>query len=240
MTNRFPLRLDFGSQPAFKRRVPQERRNLYRILFVQPEAPPEVIKAAYRALMTTLRGHPDLGGNNERAAQLNVAYAVLSDPAQRAAYDERLRLAHGDIVEDVPGCPFCGHRMPKKLLRDTRCAQCESPLFPAPDPGRVAGAEPLGRRRGERFERATIVRVLLRGLPEVAASLRDLSLGGLSFHFDRRLPLGTVLRVCAPAFDALVQVAACRSAPGGLIVHARLLTLLIEQGRQGVVVDARA
>ena len=38
----------------------EERRNLYRILHVQPEAPPEVIKAAYRALMITLRGHPDL------------------------------------------------------------------------------------------------------------------------------------------------------------------------------------
>ena len=48
--------------------MPQERRNLYRLLFVQPEAPPEVIKAAYRALMTTLRGHPDLGGNAEALA----------------------------------------------------------------------------------------------------------------------------------------------------------------------------
>ena len=221
-------------------RVPHERRNLYRILFVQPEAPPEVIKAAYRALMTTLRGHPDLGGNAERAAQLNVAYAVLSDPAQRAAYDRSLRPPRGDTVEDVPTCPFCGHRMPKALRRDTRCAQCDSPLHPAPDPERVAGTELLGRRRGERFGRVATVSVTLPGLPEVAASLRDLSLGGLSFHFDRRLAPGTVLRVRAPAFDALAQVAAVRDAPVGVTVHARLLTLLIEQGRQGVVVDVRA
>jgi DnaJ-class molecular chaperone len=39
----------------------RERRNLYRLLHVQPEAPPEVIKAAWRALMSTLRAHPDLG-----------------------------------------------------------------------------------------------------------------------------------------------------------------------------------
>ena len=222
-------------------RVPQERRNLYRLLFVQPEAPPEVIKAAYRALMTTLRGHPDLGGNAERAAQLNMAYAVLSDAAQRLAYDKTLRRLHADIVDDVPGCPFCGHVMPRALRRDTRCLHCDSPLHPAPDPERAAGSELLGRRRGERFERAQTVRVSLPDGPaEVPAMLRDLSLGGLSLHFDHRLPPGSVLRVRAPAFDALAQVAASRSTLGGITVHARLLTLLIEQGRQGVVVDARA
>lgn len=221
-------------------RVPQERRNLYRLLFVQPEAPPEVIKAAYRALMTTLRGHPDLGGNVERAANLNVAYAVLSDPAQRAAYDRSLRPARGDTIEDVPSCPFCGHRLAMVPRRDTRCAQCDSPLHPAPDPERVAGTELLGRRRGERFARVQAVQVTLPGLPEVPAALRDLSLGGLSFHFDRRLPPGMVLRVRAPAFDALARVAACRQATVGVTVHARLLTLLIEPGRPGVVVDLRA
>jgi hypothetical protein len=46
------------TRPRFMRR---ERRNLYRLLHVQPEAPPEVIKAAWRALMSTLRAHPDLG-----------------------------------------------------------------------------------------------------------------------------------------------------------------------------------
>lgn len=70
-----------------------ERRNLYRILHVQPEAPPEVIKAAYRALMSTLRMHPDLGGDTEAAARLNAAYATLSDPASRRAYDLSLRRA---------------------------------------------------------------------------------------------------------------------------------------------------
>ena len=52
----------------------RERRNLYRILHVQPEAPPEVIKAAWRALMSTLRAHPDLGGDPELAAQIGRAH----------------------------------------------------------------------------------------------------------------------------------------------------------------------
>jgi curved DNA-binding protein CbpA len=69
----------------------RERRNLYRLLHVQPESPPEVIKAAYRVLMSTLRAHPDLGGDPALASQLNGAYAVLMDPAQRREYDRTLR-----------------------------------------------------------------------------------------------------------------------------------------------------
>lgn len=67
-----------------------ERRNLYRILHVQPEAPLEVIRASYRTLMSTLRAHPDLGGDPEAAARINAAYAVLIDPVRRRAYDQAL------------------------------------------------------------------------------------------------------------------------------------------------------
>ena len=65
--------------------------NHYRTLFVQPDAPPEVIKAAWRALMSARRVHPDLGGDHEAAVHLNTAYEVLGDPARRAAYDDALR-----------------------------------------------------------------------------------------------------------------------------------------------------
>ncbi|MDP1535130.1 MAG: DnaJ domain-containing protein, partial [Rubrivivax sp.] len=61
----------------------KERRNLYRILQVQPEAAPAVLKASYRALMSSARMHPDLGGDTDSAATLNRAYEVLSDPEQR-------------------------------------------------------------------------------------------------------------------------------------------------------------
>jgi len=69
----------------------KNRRNFYRILHVQPEAPPEVIKASYRSLMTKLKAHPDLGGDHETAVLINLAYAVLSDPERRRRYDESLR-----------------------------------------------------------------------------------------------------------------------------------------------------
>lgn len=68
----------------------EERRNLYRILHVQPEAPLEVIRASYRTLMSTLRAHPDLGGDPDAAARINAAYAVLTDPERRHAYDRSL------------------------------------------------------------------------------------------------------------------------------------------------------
>ncbi|MDE3011804.1 MAG: DnaJ domain-containing protein [Pseudomonadota bacterium] len=67
------------------------RRNHYRTLHVQPEAPPEIIAASYRTLMTKLRAHPDLGGDPDLAVLLNQAYAVLSDPEKRRCYDAELR-----------------------------------------------------------------------------------------------------------------------------------------------------
>lgn len=67
-----------------------ERRNLYRVLHVQPEAPTEIIKASYRALMSSLRAHPDLGGDPARAATINQAYDVLMDADKRRLYDQVL------------------------------------------------------------------------------------------------------------------------------------------------------
>jgi len=69
----------------------KNRRNYYRILHVQPEAPLEVIKASYRCMMIKLRRHPDLGGDHETAVLINQAYAVLSDPEKRKQYDQSLR-----------------------------------------------------------------------------------------------------------------------------------------------------
>ncbi len=67
------------------------RRNHYRVLHVQPDAPAEVIKASWRTLMLALRQHPDLGGSHEQAVIVNQAWGVLGDVDQRAAYDEALR-----------------------------------------------------------------------------------------------------------------------------------------------------
>lgn len=66
----------------------------YERLQVSSEAPPEVIRAAYRALASLY--HPDRRGaqptDGDAMAAINAAYAVLSDPAGRAAYDAQLRI----------------------------------------------------------------------------------------------------------------------------------------------------
>lgn len=59
--------------------------DLYEVLQVHRRAEPDVIRAAYRVLAR--RHHPDFGGDPERMVAINEAWAVLGDPARRAAYD---------------------------------------------------------------------------------------------------------------------------------------------------------
>jgi hypothetical protein len=64
-------------------------RGYYRILRVAPSASQEAIKQAYRAMAKAL--HPDLNRGQDTTAAfqaVNEAYGVLSDPSQRAAYDQ--------------------------------------------------------------------------------------------------------------------------------------------------------
>jgi curved DNA-binding protein CbpA len=69
--------------------------NHYERLKVTQDAPPEVIRAAYRALANRL--HPDRSGgagvndaSHEQMVALNAAYEVLIDPALRSDYDVSL------------------------------------------------------------------------------------------------------------------------------------------------------
>jgi hypothetical protein len=70
------------------------RRNYYRILHVQPDAPDPVIRSSYRTVLQKLKQHPDLGGDHTEAALINQAYAVLTNPKKRAAYDRELMQLH--------------------------------------------------------------------------------------------------------------------------------------------------
>jgi len=62
-------------------------KNYYDILQVSPSADPEVIQAVYRRLAR--KHHPDANGDAEMMKSINAAYAVLSDPKRRAAYDKK-------------------------------------------------------------------------------------------------------------------------------------------------------
>ena len=72
--------------------MPTHSDDFYEILQVHPKAEPEVIKAAYYRL--SQKYHPDHNPNQAEQMdwcmkRLNEAYAVLSDPARRAAYDRQ-------------------------------------------------------------------------------------------------------------------------------------------------------
>jgi curved DNA-binding protein CbpA len=73
--------------------------NFYTILEIDQQAGPREIKAAYRRLAQ--KYHPDKNQGDERAAKKFVevleAYQVLSDPAARQQYDDKLQ--YGDYIE---------------------------------------------------------------------------------------------------------------------------------------------
>ena len=65
----------------------ENRRNYYRILQVQCDAPLEIIRASYHTIMRELKQHPDFGGDQWNACVINEAYEMLSDSVKRAEYD---------------------------------------------------------------------------------------------------------------------------------------------------------
>lgn len=99
----------------------KNRRNYYRILHVQPDAPAPVVRASYRALMQKHKTHPDLGGDEWSARCLNEAYAVISDPLKRARYDREhgfddpagaARKAESPAPEEAPRTSAPGNETP--------------------------------------------------------------------------------------------------------------------------------
>jgi hypothetical protein len=89
----------------------------YEILQVHPRASAEMVKKAYRTLMGEMRGHPDLGGDEERAKMINEAYTVLGDPDLRRAYD-RAREAAGRAPAGGFGAPGGGPAIEFQRLTD--------------------------------------------------------------------------------------------------------------------------
>jgi curved DNA-binding protein CbpA len=74
-------------------------RTMYEVLMLHPTATIEVINAAYRALAKQY--HPDHAGPEGagKMAQINEAYAILSNDEKRARYDEILgKSGDGELV----------------------------------------------------------------------------------------------------------------------------------------------
>ncbi|KAL6618891.1 hypothetical protein ACP70R_034030 [Stipagrostis hirtigluma subsp. patula] len=96
----------------------------YSVLGVMPDATPEEIKKAYYSCMKAC--HPDLSGDDPDVTNfcmfINEVYSVLSDPAQRAVYDE----IHGYTATATN--PFLDDSAPKDhvFVDEFTCIGCKN------------------------------------------------------------------------------------------------------------------
>jgi curved DNA-binding protein CbpA len=242
-----------------------ERRNHYRILHVQPDAPAEIIRASYRSLMLKLRHHPDRGGSHHAAVTLNCAYRTLSDPDRRRAYDRTLstvqrapwpRSLTAGISASPPEpesaarrqaavgvavslCSFCQAPKPSRISEGSRCACCGGPL--APVSGMLTERpEPEGRRTVSRIGKDDAVLIYPAwGRPPTRAQMRDLSPAGISLFTSASVLAGDVVRIVAASGDFIARVVQTRERGAQRSVHAQFLAASFSEQR-GVFVSVRA
>ena len=187
----------------------KNRRNYYRILKVQPDAPAEIIRASYRTLMRELKTHPDLGGSTSEAAILNEAYETLSDPERRAAYDRKIQATQFKRTTPSPGtdaaardatsCPFCKKTLAPEAQAEKICPVCNVPLpfYEQPDLDRES------RRTIARMKKNDTL-VYSCSWPETLknGTMIDLSPRGIRFLCSEKLETGTVLKITASLLKA--------------------------------------
>ncbi len=201
--------------------TPFDSANYYELLHVSRQAPVEIIKASYRTLMQRLKHHPDLGGDVALAALINEAYAVLTDPARRAAYDMQLDAAAASAQPAQPtrapmhdwepgeGCAFC--KAPpdaaKLIGEDDACSVCDSPLFAA-EKQHFGG---VGQRAVERISKRQAIRFYTQW-PQPSAyrgDTEDISLNGMRFSTTHELKAGQRIKIVSNVVEAVAQVSHC-------------------------------
>jgi len=207
----------------------KNRRNHYRVLHVQPDAPKEIICSSYRTMMQRMRMHPDLGGDDRNAAIINEAYATLANSRSRVAYDKtRLYLERGGSTSTVTGgtaarpsskhsdhCTFCGtrHEYGKNDQIGSFCGNCQSPLFLA--------EQSLAEKR----DRRTIARVsnkqsliFCTHWPQsepCAGQADDISLNGMKFHSNTSLQEGQIIKIESQVLRSVARVTHCQQQRNG-------------------------
>jgi len=119
-------------------------RNYYRILGLAPYAEDVVIQAAYRALMR--RYHPDTNASadaKQRAAEINEAYEVLSNPTKRARYDAELKVAQAKQrttgESSSAGRQWESQSPPPRPPQPPKATE-SGPVTPPPEPSGLAKA----------------------------------------------------------------------------------------------------
>ncbi|MFQ5639542.1 MAG: J domain-containing protein [bacterium] len=190
----------------------KNRRNYYRVLGVQPDAPFEVIRASYRALMSELRQHPDLGGDHWNATILNEVYHVLSHDKKRADYDKELFKRYSknpNLAESLDKhpvvssfCPFCKRPLSRTTNQIKGCPNCESPLK------KPAAIQQKHCRRALARIKKTGKITFYTEWPQDGkeAQVVDLSPMGMRFNTEAHLSVSDVIKIKAPYLDAIAKV----------------------------------
>jgi hypothetical protein len=187
----------------------KNRRNYYRILQVQPDASPEVIRASYKAIMRELKAHPDLGGNHWNATIMNEAYDTLRDPGRRAAYDRKLFEYYTKQPYDsdkIPTlsyfCPFCKRPLARQPAANDACPSCRSPLASnhLTDPQQ-------GQRTIERLTKSGQVALQTEWPhPAEVGSIVDLSPHGMRFQCPVKLLPNMTIKISCRELNAVAVV----------------------------------
>lgn len=217
------------------------RRNYYRILHVQEDAPEEIIRTSYRTLMQRMKMHPDLGGDHWDATLINEAYATLIDPERRAEYDRTLpgnterRQRQPDLSgrpptfktsepvdpfpdpaqDDPDRCPLCRtpHDHGDMIPASARCVRCNGPLYPAVK--RTLDRD--GRRAISRTPKQIDVECTVFGhftVEDLRTVTDDVSPHGMRLRTEHAIPIGARMKIDCRTLSAIGVVRHCRRAPG--------------------------
>jgi len=238
----------------------KNRRNYYRILHVQSDAPTAVIKGSYRAPIQRLKMHPDLGGDHAQAVLINEELATLTDPEERAAYDRGPKRASDQrsapSLPDPPRASRPAPRVPSATSPaaaacafrgvactdadadspESVCATCGNPPFTA----RKHHFGGLSRRGIERLRRGMPVTFRLsRSRRDVWSGVtEDVTLNGMRFLSQVSIPLGGRLRIECHFCSAVALVRNVRSHGSethrGWECGCEFLTLRIQRERGGL------
>ena len=240
--------------------------NYYDILHVQRSAPAAIIKNAYRAMMQSMKLHPDLGGDVEKAARVNEAYAVLSNETKRAEYDQALAARNSVSREETATansaeesqtaasqrnfrdaqnaygsnngsrCSFCYKFHNAPSGELMDCSGCGSPLDPPPTGLNTENAT----RSIERISKNSHIQVTenLQSKP-MTANLKDLSPQGLGFVLNENLNQQQVVKVGCQLFEGVATIVHKRTSTGeGNFYGAQFITLRFHN-QSGNFISAR-
>lgn len=216
-------------------------KDYYRVLHVDPDAPVEIIRSSYRTLMQRMKKHPDLGGEQKSAALINEAYAVLTNPRQRAEYDRvRLRVSAGAPApprraSGAGQCLFCeaSHELLRAPEADDSCGHCASPLYPA-EQLRLDASD---QRLMQRMARDVPVNCYTEW-PQAAAHparMRDLSLNGMQITSAFHVRPGAIVKVDSAPCQSLARVAWCTDNGGEWLIGLEFVTLRFHRSRGSFV-----